>query len=354
MDDKPDTLEELLKMEASPERVDELMKLVEIDLPVSDEIKRFLLKQQVEMFQLEYGRSAVGTKITRELVDGLLEGSIDTHVHGGSDPFERGQLEDEILMDATRAKMRAIVIKTWYTPSASRNQLLIKWLDPWASQNGLEPVQVFGGVTLCHAVGGFNPEAVKRCLGFPNFKYVWMPMSDSYFHQSVVFDRKGVGLRYLTDDGKIIPEVKEILRIIADRDLVLASGHYPYRETAPLMEEAKRSGVKRMQLVHPMPMHSKNTISEMKRLASEGVKIEVMGIASVNVRIVEGIRHMFKMIKEVGADHLVWASDSGQIHNPTHIEGMRWLIKVLLAYGITKEEIEKIVKRNPAKLLGLD
>ncbi len=52
MDDKPDTLEELLKMEASPERVDELMKLVEIDLPVSDEIKRFLLKQQVEMFQI--------------------------------------------------------------------------------------------------------------------------------------------------------------------------------------------------------------------------------------------------------------------------------------------------------------
>ena len=196
--------------------------------------------------------------------------------------------------------------------------------------------------------------AVKRCLGFPNFKYVWMPMSDSYFHQRVVFDRKGVGLRYLTDDGRIIPEVKEILRIIADHDLVLASGHYPYRETAPLMEEARRLGVKRMQLVHPMPMHSKNTISEMKMLASEGVKIEVMGIASVNVRIVEGIRHLFKMIKEVGADHLVWASDSGQIHNPTHLEGMRWFVKVLLAYGITKEEIEKIIKKNPAKHLGLD
>lgn len=348
------TLEKLLKVEAGPERVDELMELVEIDLPVSDEIKRFLLQQQVEMFNLEYGRYAAGTKITTELVDCLLEGSIDTHVHGGSDPFERAQLEDEILVDATRAKMRAIVIKTWYTPSASRNQLLMKWLDHWARDKELEPVKVFGGITLCNAVGGFNPDAVKKCLGFPNFKYVWMPMSDSYYHQLITFNRKDVGLRYLTEDGKVIPEVKEILRIIADNDLILASGHYAFRETAPLMEEAKRVKVRRMEVIHPTLMHSKNTISQMKTLANEGVKIGVMGIASVNVRFVEGIRYLFKIVKEVGADHMIWGSDSGQIQNPPHIEGMRWFIKVLLAYGITKEEVEKIIKRNPAKHLGLD
>lgn len=351
--DLVDLLDELLKVEALPERVEELMKFVEIDLPVSDEIKRFLLKQQVEMFNLEYGRYAAGTKMTRELVEDLLTGSIDIHVHGGSDPFERLQLEDEILMDATKARMRAIVIKTWYTPSASRNQLLSKWLNQWASQNGLEPVKVFGGITLCHAVGGFNPIAVKHCLGFPNFKYVWMPMSDSYYHQLVVFNRKGTGLKYLTEGGKIIPEVKEILRIIADNDLVLASGHYNYHETAPLMEEAKKLGVRRMEVVHPTIVHSRSTITQMKALAKEGVRIGVVGIASVNPRYLEGIRYLFKIIREVGADNLIWGSDSGQIQNPTHIEGMRWFIKILLANGITKEEVEKIIKITQAKHLGL-
>ena len=354
MIEKEPTLEELLKIEASPERVEELMKLVEVDLPVSDEIKRFLLKQQVELMNLEYGRYAAGTKLTRELVESLLVGSIDTHVHGGSDPFERAQLEDEILMDATKAKMKAIVIKTWYTPSASRNKLLIKWLDQWSAQNGLEPVKAFGGITLNNSVGGFNPRAVQLCLGFPNFKYVWMPMADSYYHQLITLHRKGVGLRYLTENGKIIPEVKDILKIIADNDLVLASGHYAYRETAPLMEEAKKAGVKRMEVIHPTLLHSKNTIAQMKTLANEGVKLCVMGIASVNIRYLEGIRYLLRIIKEVGTDNLIFGSDSGQIQNPTNIEGMRWFIKVLLAYGITKEEVEKIIKVTPAKHLGLE
>jgi hypothetical protein len=63
-------LSELLRVDADPERVDELMKLVEIDLPdLSDEVKRHLLKQQVEMFNIEYGRYAAGTKISDELIE---------------------------------------------------------------------------------------------------------------------------------------------------------------------------------------------------------------------------------------------------------------------------------------------
>jgi hypothetical protein len=347
-------LAELLAVDADPERVEELMKSVEIDLPdLSDDVKRHLLKQQVEMFNIEYGRYAAGTRITDDIVEGLMEDAIDTHVHGGSDPFERRQLEDEIAIDCTTAKMKAVVIKTWYTPSASRNALVQKIVDRWAKEHEMRPVQVFGGITLNYSVGGLNLDAVTKCLGFPGFKYVWMPMADSYYHQWIVFHRKDRGIKYLTDDGKIVPEMKEILRCIADNDLVLASGHYPYRETAPLMEEAKKLGVKRMEVIHPTLIHSKHTLAEMKAMASEGVKIGLMGIASVNVRFVEGIRWLLRVIKEL-SDHMIWGSDSGQIHNPTCVEGMRWIIRVLLAYGITREEITKIFKTNPAAHLGID
>ncbi len=346
-------LDELLKIEAPPDRLDELMKDVEVDIPeLSDEVKRFLLKQQVELSNLEYGRYASRTPITDVLIDELMEDSIDTHAHGGSDPFERRQLEDEIAIDCTKARMKAIVIKTWYTPSASRNQLVQKIADQWAKENQMRPVMVFGGVTLNYSVGGLNPEAVIRCLGFPHFKYVWMPMSDSYYHQKVIFNRKDRGIKYLTDEGKLVPPVKEILRIIADNDLILASGHYAYRETAPLMEEAIKLGVKRMEVIHPTLLHSKHTLAEMKELAREGVKIGLMGVASVNIRFLEGIRWLIRTVREL-SDSMVFASDSGQIQNPTHIESMKWMIRVLLAYGITKEEIVKIFKTNPATHLGI-
>ena len=346
------SLEELLQSEADPARVDQLMKLVKVDLVgISDDVKRYLVKQQVEMFNLEQARFR--TKITNEMIDQLMENSIDTHVHGGSDPFERRLLEDEIAIEATKAKMKAVVIKTWYTPSASRNALVQKIIDKWAEEHQMRPVMVFGGVTLNYSMGGLNPEAVKRCLGFPRFKYVWMPMVDSYYHQLVVLNRKDRGIKYLTDKGKIVPELKEILRIIADNDLILASGHYPYSETASLIEEAKKLGVQRIELVHPTLMYSKYTLAEMKVLANEGVKINLTGIASVYVRFIEGFRWLLKFVKELG-DHLVFGSDSGQIYNPTPIEGMRWLMRVLLAYGMTNEEVTKIFKTNPAELLGIN
>jgi hypothetical protein len=346
-------LEELLNVEATLERVNELMRWVEIDLPnISDEVKRHLLKQQVEMFNIESGRYRAGTKITNELIDALMEDAIDTHVHGGSDPFERRQLEDEIAIDCTKAKLKAVVIKNWYTPSASRIGLIQKVADQWAEDHRMRPVTVFGGITLNSSVGGLNPEAVKRCLGFPRFKYVWMPTVDSYNNQKITFNKEDGGIKYLTDNGKVVSELREILHIIAENDLILATGFYPYRDTAPLIEEAKRLGVKRMEVIHPTLMHCKHTLAEMKELAMEGVKIGLTGIASVNIRFVEGIRWVFKIIKEL-SDYMVCGSSSGQIQNPTHIEGMRWMIRVLLTYGITREEVTKIFKTNPAKLLGI-
>ncbi|MFR5794599.1 MAG: DUF6282 family protein [Christensenellales bacterium] len=109
-----------------------------------------------------------------------MEGAIDIHCHGGSEPFERIALEDDTVKDAAKAKMRALVFKTWYTPSASRNALLQKWIDEWCEANELTAPQIYGGITLNLSQGGLNANAVERCLNFPNYKYVWLPMVDSY------------------------------------------------------------------------------------------------------------------------------------------------------------------------------
>lgn len=350
-------LKELMSIDVPKERVDRLSKLVKFDTTeeLSEEVERYLLKEQVRYVNIQYARFLAGIKFKPEEVDELLEDAIDIHAHGGSEPFERIMLEDDIAIDYTRAKMKAVVIKTWYTPSASRTALVQKIVDKWAAECGLRPVKVIGGITLNYSVGGINPNAVERCLGFPNFKYVWMPMVDSYHHRKIVYDdQTGKGIRFIDENRKIIPEMREIFRIIADNDFILASGHYPYEDTALLFEEAKKFGVKRMEIVHPAHIHSKHSIKRMKEAAQEGVKLMLSGLGTLCFPLHEnGPVYAARMIKEVGADNFVYGSDFGQIHNPPHIVGTRWMIQILLAYGVSREEIRKIFKINPAKHLGL-
>ncbi|HHV79858.1 MAG TPA: amidohydrolase family protein [Firmicutes bacterium] len=351
-------LKQILKIKVSEDRVNRLMQLTRPDVEgVSDEVLRYLVRQQAQFVNIQYARFQAGIKFTEKDVDELMTGAIDTHAHGGSEPFERLMLEDDMAIEASKAKLRAIVIKTWYTPSVSRIPLINKILDKWSQETGIEPVKVFGGVTLQQSVGGINPEAVKRCLGFPGMKYVWMPMTDSYHHRKVVYDdQSGAGLRILTDDGKhVLPALKEIFKIAVDNDLVIASGHYPHKETRVMVEEALEAGVKRIEVIHPAHIHSKNTIEEMKILAGMGAKLMLSGLGTLCFPLHEtGPVYAVRIIKEVGADNLVFGSDFGQIHNPSHVTGMRWMIKMLLAYGATKEEIAKVFKYTPAKHLGLE
>jgi hypothetical protein len=216
-------------------------------------------------------------------------------------------------------------------------------------------VEIFGGITLNASVGGINPDAVKRCLGFPGFKYVWMPMVDSYHHRRLVYDDwAGKGIKLLDDDGKVLPQLTEVLKIAADNDLIVASGHYPYTDTKAMLEEAKRVGVKRLEIIHPAHIHSKMLIPEMKEAASEGVKLMLSGLGTTAFPLHEtGPVYAVRMIKEVGADHFVYGSDYGQIHNPSHLIGTEWTIKLLLAYGATKEELKKVFQTSPTGHLGL-
>ena len=352
------SLDEILKIEVPEERVDRLKKLVQFDIPgISEDVERFLLKQQIQFVNIQYARFLAGVKFTEDDVNDLMENAIDCHAHGGSDPFNRLLLEDEIAFDYSKENMRAVVFKTWFTPSASRIQLVQKYLDKWAEQNETRPVEIFGGITLNQSVGGINPNAVKRCLGFPGFKYVWMPMVDSYHHRRIVFDDwSGKGLRLLDDSGKVLPALTDVLKIAADNDLVVATGHFPYDpDHKTMLEEAKRVGVKRMEIIHPAHIHCKTSIAQMKEAASEGVKLMLSGLGTTTFPLHEtGPVYAVKMIKEVGADNIVYGSDYGQIHNPPHVVGTRWLIKLLLSYGATNDEVRKVMQETPAEHLGLD
>ena len=58
-------------------------------------------------------------------------------------------------------------------------------------------------------------------------------------------------------------------------------------------------------------------------------------------------------IRSIGAEHCLMSTDSGMFSVPVPVESMRTFIALLLDAGITEAEIDLMVRKNPAKLLGL-
>jgi predicted metal-dependent TIM-barrel fold hydrolase len=64
--------------------------------------------------------------------------------------------------------------------------------------------------------------------------------------------------------------------------------------------------------------------------------------------------YLLEMVKKVGAERTTLGSDLGQIGNPSPIEGIRSCVNMMLEMGISDEEIDLMIRKNPAKLLGLE
>ena len=58
-------------------------------------------------------------------------------------------------------------------------------------------------------------------------------------------------------------------------------------------------------------------------------------------------------IREAGASQAILSTDLGQAANPSPPEGMRMFIAGMLQQDFTDEEIGRMVRDNPAQLLGL-
>lgn len=362
MTNEHSTLNEILDVAVTDERIQRLKGLSRMDLPegTPEVVHDYLIRQWCRQVNITYARFVAGIKVDPKDVDECMHGAIDIHAHGGSDPFGRLLMEDQVAKDYAKSGMAAVVFKTWHTPSASRNQLLERMMNDWyQTEEGrdVEPIRIFGGITLNKTVGGLNPIAVERCMKFPGFKYVWLPMVDSYHHQRVVNDNfePGAGIELLDGNRKVKGELREIMRICADNDLVLASGHYPYEDSIVVMEEARKMGVKHCELIHPTHIHSKHTIKQMKEYADMGVMVMLCALGFTCFPIhEEGPIYAAKIIDEVGADNLVFGTDYGQVHNPPHVVGVRWAIQLLLSYGVSKEDIKKIFSINTARHLDIE
>jgi hypothetical protein len=287
----------------------------------------------------------------------LLRGAIDVHIHAAPDIVPRLLSDFELAETARVAGMAAIVLKSHHMITADRAQI---------AQKAFPEVKVFGGLALNFpACGGLNPEAVKVAIRM-GAKVVWLPTLSASNHiaktKTRVTGNLGVmsqgfkpnPVRVLGDDGAVVPELAEIFRLIAEADIILATGHLSVPEIKTVTAAALAAGLRKVLVNHPELWLIGMSIEDQRELAANGVMMEVCvrsvtapGHAELSPRI------LAERIAAVGVEHVVMATDYGQVGSPPAPDGMRWYIEQMLECGIPARDIERMVKGNPARLLGL-
>ncbi len=282
------------------------------------------------------------------VIDKLLQGSIDMHVHYGPDP--RVERRVDALKGARQAEevgMRAIVLKSHEYPTAPLAYIL----------NQVVPnITVFGSITLDLEVGGLNTYALEASAKM-GAKVVWMPTftSANQINQSNIRGLTHQGIALLDREGRLLPVVGEVLDIIKSYRMVLATGHVSVSETFALVEEATKRGISKIIVTHALwPGLKAFTLEEQQQLAEKGAFIEHCFYHILPIPHKLDPMKIVEAVRAVGAEHCILSTDSGQGHNPAPAEGMRMMIAGMLICGLTEKEIEVMVKVNPAKLLGLD
>ena len=270
-----------------------------------------------------------------------LAGVVDLHFHTGPDSRPRSVDDIEASRLAAAAGMRAILLKNHFTMTADRAAIAMAQVD------GLE---IFGGLVLNRAVGGINPEAVRQMAAFSGGrgKVVWLPTFDSeYASTSAGGDAPYVPV---LEDGEPLPAVLEVFELLAEHDLTLAMGHSAPGEVLRLLPEARRIGVPRILVTHVFSQGA--TREQMRRMAEEEAIMEIDWLAVHSGG--RTIQDYVEAIRDLGAEAFFMSSDLGQEGNPLHADGLRAYIRAMLDAGITEAEIDTMIRRNPARLLGLD
>ncbi len=279
-------------------------------------------------------------------IERLVRGSIDMHTHFGPDSrMERRMNAMEVAQAAQASGMRAIVLKSHDYPTAPIARTVAS-LAP--------DVAILGSIALDEEVGGLNPEALKVSARI-GARVVWMPtLTSDNDRKKLKSPKKGITI--FDEDGAILPVVKEILSIIRHYDMCLATGHLSPKEVYALIDEARATGIDKIVVTHPTSgnLGARFDIEQQKELAAKGATMEYCFGECMPLSERLSPRRLVEAIKAVGFERSILSTDFGQAYNPPAPEGMHMIASAMLRYGLTEEQIEACIKKNPARLLGLD
>lgn len=294
----------------------------------------------------------------RTLADDLLEGSVDLHAHiyPQTSLEEPGRLHDhEWARMARDAGMRGFAMKSHFWPTMAQARILNKTVPG---------IIALGGIVLNGHLGGFCPFTVESAIKL-DVKIIWMPTFSAAndirvnsYSRRVKRDFQSVppgnGMEVWDQGKKILPDVEAIIEIARDADVAIATGHISAEESIALARRAKEIGLKKLIFTHPIVSIVKATEAQLKQIADLGYIVEFTWISAFPMWQDLDPKAVAQSAQAVGANNCIMSTDAQDDFNPPAPEMLRMFIATMLQLGLPKEDIEWMVKRNPARLVGLE
>ena len=296
-----------------------------------------------------------------------VTGAIDLHVHCGPEGIPRRFDPVSLAEHVKHSRLGGAVLKSHVTSTGS-----------WAEiAHRLAGTRLHGSIVLNHYVGGINPMAVRGALGpetdgKPYLKVVWLPTVhaaahlNARHHEGEAYDippewcggtvsNLALSIDQVEPINVLAPELQQslddVLRLVAQHDLVLATGHVGRDEVFHTVDRAQKLGVQKIIVTHPCYDPPALDTDDLRTLAASGAYVELSYIL-IDLGIVT-LAETADIMRRVGAARTILSTDMGQVDRVTPAEGLAKFGSGLLAHGVPLEDINTSMKDNPRNLLSL-
>lgn len=276
-------------------------------------------------------------------MDNLLHGVFDLHIHTAPDVTPRKCSDLELVRRLKAAGMAGCAIKSHYADTAGRAAVL---------QELYPELRIAGGITLNRSVGGLNPQAVERTAQMGG-RLVWFPTLEAREYQRYRRGNDGSDLSpFLTvwdEDGKLLPQVYEVLEVAARYHMVVGTGHLSAPEGLAVVRAAREQKVERVVLTHADNPANQYTLEEQRRAVEQGALVEHCYFTTYYQRT--PLEEIIRQIQGVGCENVILSTDFGQPASPYSDQGMLEYMQRLLEAGISQSDLEQMTSTTPRRLL---
>ncbi|WP_116051086.1 DUF6282 family protein [Amycolatopsis palatopharyngis] len=271
----------------------------------------------------------------------------DLHVHAAPDVVARRADDIDTVAAYERAGYSGCVLKGHYESTVGRAH---------AAGRG-RSMAVYGGIALNQHTGGINPAAVAAALSAGG-RVVWMPTADAHTQEAAGLPRLcGPPSRLGRHSYGVPPlevnvedSVREVCRLVAEADAVLATGHLSTDEVCWLLPVARECGVRRLLLTHPsytVPAMSGQLAAQ---LCADGAFAEITAFQLLHQPTATSAV-LAAFVREVGLEHVVLSSDAGQPDSPPAPQALEQLIDALAEQGLDRGALRACAGELPESLV---
>jgi len=289
----------------------------------------------------------------------LVRGAFDPYVHAAPDFAPRRITDLELAQRCLELGLAGFALTSHYTATAERAAVV---------NAAVGHALAVGSIVLNHAVGGLNATAVEVAAR-QGARIVWLPTVSALGEFGKVESATGkvpVWVRFelslreagatprpvpvLSDDGAPLPELLEVLEVVAAHGLVLATGHLSPAEIFAVVDAAVAAKVRTIVVTNPeFPSH-KLSPAEQQALAARGALFQRALTTPYTGKCTW--EEIFAATRAVGAAATVWGSDLGQVFNPPVEDGLALLADAHLRAGFSEEEVRMMAVENTRRLAG--